>query len=92
MDGRYLNEEIIHIVKTDERFSTAKLNILSVDTLIIDKVSMISDKVINQVQVLCKGIRNDALFGNIQTILVGDLLQLHPSLMNSMDILATSVF
>ena len=92
VDGRYLNQEIIHLVKTDERFSTAKSNILSVDTLIIDEVSMISAKVLNQVQALCKGIRNsDALFGNIQTILVGDFLQLPPSLMTSMEILATSV-
>jgi len=79
VDGRYLNQEIIHLVKTDERFSTAKSNILSADTLIIDEVSIISAKVLNQVQVLCKGIRNsDALFGNIQTILVGDFLQLPP--------------
>ena len=87
-----LMTNIIHLVKTDERFSTAKSNILSVDTLIIDEISMISAKVLNQVQVLCKGIRNyDALFGNIQTLLVGDFLQLPPSLMNPMEILTTSV-
>jgi ATP-dependent exoDNAse (exonuclease V) alpha subunit len=87
-----LMTNIIHLVKTDERFSTAKSNILSVDTLIIDEISMISAKVLNQVQVLCKGIRNyDALFGNIQTLLVGDFLQLPPSLMNPMEILTASV-
>lgn len=78
-DGRYLNEEIIHLVKTDEKFSQAKLNIETVETLIIDEVSMISSKILSQVELLCKHIRNSTeLFGNVQVILVGDFFQLPP--------------
>ncbi|CAC5396937.1 PIF1 [Mytilus coruscus] len=78
-DGRHLNEEIIHFVKTDERFTVAKHNIETVETLIIDESSMISAKIFNQVQVLCKNTRNSTdLFGNIQVILVGDFFQLPP--------------
>ncbi|CAG2187271.1 unnamed protein product [Mytilus edulis] len=47
-DGRHLNEEIIHFVKTDERFTVAKHNIETVETLIIDESSMISAKIFNQ--------------------------------------------
>lgn len=78
-DGRYLIEEIVHLVKTDEKYKVAKSNIQTVETLIIDEISMISAKVLNQVQVLCKEIRNSPeLFGNIQVILVGDFFQLPP--------------
>ncbi|CAG2226885.1 PIF1 [Mytilus edulis] len=78
-DGRHLNEEIIHFVKTDERFTVAKHNIETVETLIIDESSMISAKIFNQVQVLCKNTRNSTdLFGNIQVVLVGDFFQLPP--------------
>ncbi|XP_033755719.1 ATP-dependent DNA helicase PIF1-like [Pecten maximus] len=78
-DGRHLNEEITHLVKTDERFEKIKGNIEKVDVLIIDEVSMISAKVLHQVQVLCKEVRNSSfIFGNIQVILVGDFYQLPP--------------
>ncbi|CAG2224499.1 unnamed protein product [Mytilus edulis] len=40
---------------------------------------MVSSKVLNQVQVLCRQIRNSPdIFGNIQVILVGDFYQLPP--------------
>ncbi|CAG2224498.1 PIF1 [Mytilus edulis] len=78
-DGRYLIEEIVHLLRTDERYTVAKSNIESVETLIIDEISMVSSKVLNQVQVLCRQIRNSPdIFGNIQVILVGDFYQLPP--------------
>jgi hypothetical protein len=40
-DGRHLDEELIHLVKTDERFLSAKNNIETVQTLIVDEISMI---------------------------------------------------
>ncbi len=51
-DGRYLNEEthVVHLIKTDERFNNVKDNVQSTNTLIIDEISMISSKVIGQVQ------------------------------------------
>jgi len=78
-DGRHLDEELIHLVKTDERFLSAKNNIETVKTLIVDEISMVSAKVLNQVQLLCKTVRNSPdLFGGIQVILVGDFYQLKP--------------
>ncbi|XP_071153426.1 uncharacterized protein [Mytilus edulis] len=39
-NGRHLNEEIIHLVQSDERFMSVKHNIQTTDLLIIDEVSM----------------------------------------------------
>ncbi|XP_060065940.1 LOW QUALITY PROTEIN: uncharacterized protein LOC132546245 [Ylistrum balloti] len=78
-DGRHSNEEIIHPVDTDERFERAKNNIQTVDVLIIDEVSMISARILDQVQLLCKHVRQSTkIFGNIQVVLVGDFYQLPP--------------
>jgi hypothetical protein len=66
-DGKHLNEVIIQLVKTDEKFSKTKHNTLSVETIILDEISMFI------VNILHKNIRNtNKLFGNIQFILVGD--------------------
>lgn len=63
----------MHFINHDERFQTARTNILSVDTLIIDEVSMISFKVLQQVQYLCKNVqKSKKIFGGIQVILVVD--------------------
>lgn len=49
------------------------------DTLVIDEVSMLHGKRLNMVNQLAKRIRqNDAPFGGMQVILVGDLFQLPP--------------
>ena len=67
VDGRYLNEEILHLVQTDERFVSNLENIRSVDTLAMDEVSMESAKIFKQVELLCRKIRgSDAVFGGIQ--------------------------
>lgn len=72
-DGRHSNAEIMHFSNHDERFKTARTNILSVDTLIIDEVSMVSSKVLQQVQYLCKNVqKSKKIFGGIQVILVVD--------------------
>ena len=36
-DDRYLNEEIVHLIKTNERFNDVKDNVQSTNTLINDK-------------------------------------------------------
>jgi ATP-dependent DNA helicase PIF1 len=78
-DGRYLNEEICHLINTDERFSEVKTNIKEIDTLIVDEIYMISSKVLGQIQFICQKVRcKDELFGNLQVILVGDFYQLPP--------------
>lgn len=67
----------MHLINHDERFQTAKKNIQSVETLIIDEVSIISSKVLQQVQYVCKNVRkSNKSFGGIQVILVSDFYQL----------------
>lgn len=52
---------------------------LSTDTLVIDEVSMLHGKRLDMVNEACKLLRgNDAPFGGLQVILVGDLFQLPP--------------
>lgn len=78
-DGRHANEEIIHLVLTDERFLTAKQNIQITELLIIDEISMISAKTFNQLEILCRNVRNNnEYFGGMQVILAGDFYQLPP--------------
>ncbi|CAC5392062.1 PIF1 [Mytilus coruscus] len=78
-DGRHLNEEIVHLVQSDERFMSVKHNIETTDLLTIDEVSMVSAKTFNNVEVLCRKIRDNAkYFGGIQVILSGDFYQLPP--------------
>ncbi len=51
----------------------------STDTLVIDEVSMLHGKRLDMVNETCKLLReNDAPFGGLQIILVGDLFQLPP--------------
>jgi hypothetical protein len=70
-DDRYLNEEIVHLIKTDERFNDVKDNVQSTNTLIIDEIS--SSSVLGQVQFICQKVRSSSvLFGNLQVILAGD--------------------
>ena len=51
----------------------------STNILIIDEISMISSKVLGQVQFITQKVRSSSvLFGNLQVILAGDFLQLPP--------------
>jgi ATP-dependent exoDNAse (exonuclease V) alpha subunit len=78
-DGRHLNEEIVHLMRTDGRFHVVKENIQSTDLLIIDEISMISARTLGQVENLCRKIRdNEIYFGGLHVILVGDFYQLPP--------------
>ncbi|OOY36391.1 hypothetical protein BOV89_12855 [Solemya velum gill symbiont] len=54
----YLNKKLIHLIRTDERFLKVKENIEKTDVLIVDEVSMISSKVLSQVQFICKQMTN----------------------------------
>ena len=78
-DGRFLNAEILHLINTDERYQEVKQCIVSADCLIVDEVSMISAKTLNQVEFLCRSIRESPYkFGGMQVILAGDFYQLPP--------------
>ena len=66
-DGRHLIEEIVHLVRTDERFHVVSENIQSTDLIIIYEISMISARTLGQVENLCRQIRdNQIYFGGLQ--------------------------
>ena len=52
---------------------------METDCLFIDEVSMISRKILNQIEFVCRGLKNsDKFFGGLQVVLVGDFYQLQP--------------
>ena len=52
-------------------------NYLNTEILIIDEISMMSEKIFDLIDYLCKKIRNNQLpFGGIQIIMSGDFYQL----------------
>jgi len=54
-------------------------DLINVETLIIDEISMVSDKLLDFISNLFAGLHNNALaFGGINVIVVGDLAQLPP--------------
>ncbi|OOZ35769.1 AAA family ATPase [Solemya elarraichensis gill symbiont] len=80
-DGRYANGELLHLINTDERFIACKQRILETKVLVIDEISMISSRVLTQVEFLCRKLRdNNFTFGGLglQVILCGDFYQLPP--------------
>ena len=79
LDGRYSDKELLKKLNSDDHFITYKNNILNTDALIIDEISMLSKKQFEQVEFICRNIReNEYLFGGIQLIGVGDFFQLPP--------------
>ncbi|CAC5417224.1 PIF1 [Mytilus coruscus] len=78
-DGRFSNQELEDKLNKNENYIQYKQNILSTDCLIIDEISMISKKIFEQIESICRKIlKNDKLFGGIQVIVVGDFFQLPP--------------
>jgi ATP-dependent DNA helicase PIF1 len=62
----------------NDEFHSSKKNILTVDVLFIDELSMISCRTFNKIEFLFRKVRNvNKPFGGIQIILTGDL-QLSP--------------
>jgi ATP-dependent exoDNAse (exonuclease V) alpha subunit len=48
-DGRYENDELLNLIVNDENFVDIKDNINSMDTLIIDEISMVSTELLRYV-------------------------------------------
>jgi ATP-dependent exoDNAse (exonuclease V) alpha subunit len=79
VDGRFSNTEIVELVSSDERYIETKERLVKTEVLIVDEGSMISNKVMSQVEFLCRKVRKiNQLFGNMQVILVGDFYKLPP--------------
>ena len=78
-DGRYENDELLNLIVNDENFVDIKDNINSMDTLIIDEISMLSRTFLVQIQYIFESVRCSACpFGGVQMILSGDFYQLPP--------------
>ncbi|XP_063406721.1 uncharacterized protein LOC134690660 [Mytilus trossulus] len=78
-DGRFSDQELEDKLNKNENYIQYKQNMLSTDCLIIDEISMISKKIFEQIESICRKIlKNDKLFGGIQVIVVGDFFQLPP--------------
>lgn len=74
--GEQTVEKLINKIRKKHAISE---RIRSVDTLIIDEISMASAELFEKINVICQVIRrNSNPFGGIQVILTGDLLQLLP--------------
>lgn len=79
LDGRFSKEQLIARVTHDDSFVSVRNNIVKSDVIIIDEVSMLSQKIFEDIEDLCRTVRRlDKPFGGLQFILVGDLLQLKP--------------
>jgi ATP-dependent exoDNAse (exonuclease V) alpha subunit len=72
----FLSDFDLERIKQNDRL-TKRYN--SVDVLVIDEVSMLHGHRLDMVNQMCKLLRkNDAPFGGLQVVLVGDLFQLPP--------------
>lgn len=78
-DGRHSTSELIYLLKNDERFQLAKDRIISTHILIIDEVSMLSERTMSKLENICRALKKpDMLFGGLQVVLSGDIFQLPP--------------
>ena len=79
LDGRFTTTQLQQRVGNDDNFHHIKSNILKIEVVLIDEISMMSKKTLEQIDDLCRHVRScDQPFGGIQLILFGDLFQLPP--------------
>jgi len=58
-----------------ESFHNIRKNIISTDVLIIDEISMISGKIFDSVELICRTVRgSECVFGGLQVVVGGDFL------------------
>ncbi|XP_067653275.1 uncharacterized protein [Haliotis asinina] len=77
-DGRFSNVELSTLLLTDEKRHVLDRN-RSTDVLIIDEIRMISRKVFDQLEFVCRTVKDPSLcFGGLQLICVGDFYQIPP--------------
>jgi ATP-dependent DNA helicase PIF1 len=78
-DGQHSNADLLNLITYDDKFINTKQRIIETEVLIIDEVSMVSKKIFEQAEYICRKIKDPAFyFGGIQVILSGDFFQLPP--------------
>lgn len=79
LDGRFTKEELTQRILHNEACEDTRAKLAEVDTLIVDEASMISVKIFEQVETVCRISRDkDRLFGGLQLVMVLDPRQLPP--------------
>ena len=78
-DGRYRNDELVQLVESDDRFDEVRNRVIRCEVVMIDEVSMLSKKIYEQLELVCRTARNvNFTFGGIQLVATGDFFQLPP--------------
>lgn len=81
-DGRFSLEQLTYLFSgdaSDKYYQDRAAKICGANTLVIDEISMISEKILHQVEHVCRIVRDqDLCMGGLQCIFVGDYLQLPP--------------
>ncbi|XP_062597523.1 uncharacterized protein LOC134258949 [Saccostrea cucullata] len=73
-DGRFENQHLLKILSEE-----TKSRIQKCDLLVIDEISMISRKIFEKLEFICRSVREPSLyFGGLQVVCVGDFFQLPP--------------
>ncbi|CAC5371593.1 PIF1 [Mytilus coruscus] len=69
LDGRYIIDQMKELYDHDDRFADAKLRIEQTECLMIDEISMLSRKILELLESVCRHVRrNENMFGGIQVI------------------------
>ena len=78
-DGHIPIETLLPEIKISNNYMSSRNKILDAEVLIIDEIGMLSSKVIEHVEKICRYIRStDQIFGGLQVIGAGSFVQLPP--------------
>ena len=67
-----------YLLKTDEKFASTAKTIKETDCLVIDEVSMVSKRVFETIEYVCRQLKEPTqVFGGMQVILSGDSFSCH---------------
>ena len=79
LDGRFESSVLAKNIKELDQYAECKTRIKKTDVLIIDEVGMLSMAVFDQLEYICRAVReNQVAFGGLQVILSGCFKQLPP--------------
>ena len=69
LDGRYSHQKLAELYDNDDKFASAKHRIASSDCLVIDEISMLSQKTFEMLEFACRHVKkNNLCFGGMQVV------------------------